>query len=269
MTSTSEQASLDFKGLSSHLQSLCHHAIAIRETLEWHDRCEQLGYPPAHSTHTYSFPRIHKAFAHQKLATTWVQFLKPFKATDHRVYYVIAIREALQIIHKASTTKGMVDYVILISWNPSKIGMAIVNSWAYPPARSTNRISCPRIHKASATKTWVLCDCNSRSPSKYSQSLCHERHGMRCDCNLWNPPKIGMASANIRAYPPARSTHINQFFETPAVVRNTLPPCMCRPIHNYSQLKIRPAIDPVRRHRTLAPVRLQTNFNSGDSGQRD
>lgn len=127
--------------------------------------------------------------------------------------------------------------------------------------------------------------------SSHSQSLCHQnlgtmrlqfakpfkiftkplsrRHGMRCDCNLWNPPKIAMASANIRAYPPARSTHINQFFETPAVVRNTLPPCMCRPIHNYSQLKIRPAIDPVRRHRTLAPVRLQTNFNSGDSGQRD
>ena len=115
-------------------------------------------------------------------------------------YYAIAIREALQNIHKASVTKGMACDVTAI---------------------------------------------------------------------LWNPPKIGMASMNIRAYPPARSTHINQLFETPAVVRNTLPPYMCRSIHNYSQLKIRPAIDPVRRHRTLAPVRLQTNFNSGSSGQRD
>ena len=100
---------------------------------------------------------------------------------------------------------------------------------------------------------------------KYSQSLCHERHGMRCDCKFYATlQRLVWASVNIRAYPPARSTHINPSFETPAVVRrNTLPSIyICRPtIHNYSQLKTRPAIDPARRHTTtLAPVRLQTNF---------
>ena len=63
---------------------------------EWHGRCEQLGYPPAHSTHRNSFPRIHKASATKSWLlrdcnswspskprtiryTMWLQFSKPFK----------------------------------------------------------------------------------------------------------------------------------------------------------------------------------------------
>jgi hypothetical protein len=97
MTSTSEQASLDFKGLSSHSQSLCHHAIAIRETLEsGMAGVNSWAIPPAHSTHRKFISSYSQSLCHQKLATTRLQFLKPFKAPDNRVYYVIAIREALQ-----------------------------------------------------------------------------------------------------------------------------------------------------------------------------